>query len=95
MFSGTIDGTPINETFKAGPGTFGLIEEPKGFPQPLPAVQDVAKSVDALKEGTSAPTMNSGSSSNGDTALIIAIVSLLVGGAGLAMGVYGLSKRSA
>jgi len=95
VFSGTIDGTPINETFKAGPGTFGLIEEPKGFPQPLPAVQDVAKSVDALKEGTGASNMNSGSSSNGDTALIIAIVSLIVGGAGLAMGVYGLSKRSA
>ena len=55
VFSGTIEGTPINEMFKAGPGTFGLIEEPKGFPQPLPAVQDVAKSVDALKEGTGTP----------------------------------------
>jgi hypothetical protein len=94
VFSGTIDGTPISETFKAGPGTFGLIEEPKGFPQPLPAVQDIAKQVEALKEGTGS-SMNSDSSSNSDTALIIAIVSLFVGGAGLGFGVYGLSKRAA
>ena len=94
VFSGTIDGTAINETFKAGQGTFGLIEEPKAFPQSLPAIQDVAKSVDALREGnvTSSGSSNS-SSGNSGSALIIAIVSLIVGGAGLATGVYGLSKR--
>jgi hypothetical protein len=94
VFTGTIDGTTINETFKAGQGTFGLIEEPKGFPQPLPAVQDVAKQVDALKEGTGASSASSDSSSSGDTALIVAIVSLIVGASGVGLGVYGLSKRS-
>jgi hypothetical protein len=92
VFSGTIDGTAINETFKAGQGTFGLIEEPKAFPQALPVIQDVAKSIDALKEGAGT-TSGSDSSKSNDTALIIAIVSLIVGGAGLATGVYGLSKR--
>jgi len=94
VFTGTIDGTPINETFKAGQGTFGLIEEPKGFPQSLPAIQDVAKSVDAIREGN-VTTASSGKSDSSDsnTALIVAIVSLVVGGAGLATGVYGLSKR--
>jgi hypothetical protein len=95
VFTGTIDGTPINETFKAGQGTFGLIEEPKAFPAPLPAIQDVAKSVDALKEGTGSASTRSSSSDSGDTAMIIAIVSLIVGGAGLGIGVYGLSKRGA
>jgi hypothetical protein len=95
VFTGSIEGTPINETFKAGQGTFGLIEEPKAFPQLLPVIQDVAKSVDALKEGTGTTSSSSDSSSNGDTALIVAIVSLIVGGAGLGIGVYGLSKRSA
>jgi hypothetical protein len=96
VFTGNINGTTINETFKAGQGTFGLIEEPKAFPTSLPAIQDVAKSVDALREGsaTSSGSKDS-SSSSGDTAMIIAIVSLIVGGAGLATGVYGLSKRSA
>jgi len=94
VFTGTIDGTAINETFKAGQGTFGLIEEPKGFPQSLPAIQDVAKSVDAIREGN-VTTASSGKSDSSDssTALIVAIVSLIVGGAGLATGVYGLSKR--
>jgi hypothetical protein len=95
VFSGTVDGTPINETFKAGPGTFGLVEEPKGFPQPLPAIQDVAKSVDALKEGTGTSSGSTDSSDKAETALIVAIVSLIVGGTGLGVGIYGLSKRSA
>jgi hypothetical protein len=92
VFTGNIDGTPINETFKAGQGTFGLIEEPKAFPQSLPAIQDVAKSVDAIREGPVTTSKGSGSSDSGGTALIVAIVSLIVGGAGLATGVYGLSK---
>jgi hypothetical protein len=93
VFTGTIDGTAINETFKAGQGTFGLIEEPKAFPQSLPAIQDVAKSIDAIREGSVTTTKGSGSSDSGGTALIVAIISLIVGGAGLATGVYGLSKR--
>jgi hypothetical protein len=93
VFTGTIDGTAINETFKAGPGTFGLIEEPRAFPQSLPAIQDVAKSLDAVREGGG--TSGGSGSSSGDTALILAIVSLIVGGAGLGAGVYGLSKRGA
>jgi len=96
VFTGNIDGTTINEKFTAGQGTFGLIEEPKAFPQSLPAIQDVAKSVDAIREG-SVTTASSGKSDSSDsnTALIVAIVSLIVGGAGLGLGVYGLSKRSA
>jgi hypothetical protein len=95
VFSGSIEGTSINETFKAGQGTFGSIEEPKAFPQPLPAVQDIARQVDALKEGAGRASNRSGSSDNGETALIIAIVGLVVGGAGLGLGIYGVSKRGA
>jgi hypothetical protein len=96
IFTGTIDGTPINETFKAGQGTFGLIEEPKAFPQSLPAIQDVAKSVDAIREGNvAAAAAGKSDSSDSNTALIVAIVSLIVGAAGLGLGVYGLSKRGA
>ena len=94
VFTGMIDGTTINEMFKAGQGTFGLIEEPKAFPQPLPAIQDVAREVDSLKEGTGSSVSVDDSSSSGDTALIVAIVSLIVGASGVGLGVYGLSKRS-
>lgn len=88
VFTGSVDDTPINETFKAGQGTFGLIEEPKAFPAPLPVIQDVARSVDALREGSP------GASDNGDTALLVAIVSLVVGAAGLGASVYGLANRA-
>lgn len=96
VFTGTIDGTTINETFKAGQGTFGLIEEPRAFPVALPAVQDVAQQVAALKEGTGSASVSvDDSSSSGDTALIIAIVSLILGASGLGAGLYSLSKRPA
>jgi hypothetical protein len=94
VFTGNLEGTPINETFKAGPGTFGLIEQPKGFPQSLPAIQDVAKSLDAVREGNGS-TSASSTSDSGDTALIVAVVSLILGASGLGVGIYSLSKRSA
>jgi hypothetical protein len=77
----------------SGPTTFGSIEAPKGFPDQLPAVQSVDESVKGLD--TRLVSLESKDSSDkASTALLIAIVGVIVGSRGLAAGAYGLTRKT-
>ena len=72
---GEIDGEPIDETFTAGPDTFGEVQEVAGgqFPVVLPAAGDTARDAET-----------------GAAAAGTATLALVLGGAGLLAGLVGL-----
>ena len=79
---GEIDGEPIDESFTAGPDTFGEVQDTAGgqFPVVFPATADVVRDAEA---GASAATT--------------ATISLVLGAAGLVAGVaaigLGMARR--
>ena len=81
---GEVDGEPIDESFTAGPDTFGEVEEQSGgqFPVQFPAAADVVRDAEA---GAAAATQAT-------IALVLAIAGLLAGL--VALGVT-LARRSA
>jgi hypothetical protein len=81
---GTVEGAQVNETFTAGPNTFGLIEAPNGWPNPLPLTQQLDESIGGLEQRI-VNLEGSGRGGN-DTALLVAIVALLLGAGGLILG---------
>jgi len=72
---GEIDGEAIDETFTAGPDTFGEVQDTAGnqFPVVLPAAADVASDAEA-----------------GAQAATTATIALVLGGAGLLAGLIAL-----
>lgn len=80
--SGEIDGEAIDESFTAGPDTFGEIQDTAGgqFPVVYPATADLARDAEA-----------------GAAAATTATIALVLGGAGLLAGVaalgIGLARR--
>lgn len=94
-FTGALENAPINEKFTSGPGTFGAVEAPKGFPAPLPAVQDVQQQVQEQLITADQNSSSSSSSGKADTALIVGILGLIVGTAGLGLAGYSLSRNKA
>lgn len=76
-FSGTVNGSPINETFESGPGRFDDVESPTAlqFPEAMPAPADVAQQVQSAQ-------------STADMALQRAT---LFGLGGIAIGLVGIS----
>jgi hypothetical protein len=86
--TGTIEGQTVNETFTAGTGTFGLIEEGNAFPNPLPSNQGLEERLVVLESG-------SGDSDDSDSAMMVGIAGVVIGVAGLAVGGYALVKKSA
>jgi hypothetical protein len=93
-FTGTLESTPVNEKFTSGPSTFGNVEPPKGFPVALPAVQDVQQQVQEQLITAGKSSSPSSSSGNADTALIIGVVGLVVGTAGLGLAGYSLTRKA-
>ena len=87
--TGTIEGQTVNETFTAGTGTFGLIEEGNAFPKPLPSNQDLEERLVVLESGSG----DSGDDSDG--AMMVGIAGVVIGVVGLAVGGYALTKKSA
>lgn len=75
QITGEVDGTEIDETFTAGPDTFGEVEELSGgqFPVQLPADADVARDAEA-----------------GAGAATTATIALVLGAAGLLAGLVAL-----
>jgi hypothetical protein len=73
--TGKIDGTTVDETFTAGPDTFGEVEELSGgqFPVQLPAAADLARDAEA-----------------GAAAATTATIALVLGAAGLLAGLVAL-----
>jgi hypothetical protein len=72
---GEIDGEPIDETFAAGPDTFGEVQDTAGnqFPVILPAATDVASDAEA-----------------GAQAATTATIALILGAAGLLAGLVAI-----
>ncbi len=73
--AGEIEGTSVDETFTAGPDTFGEVEELSGgqFPVQLPAAADLARDAEA-----------------GAAASTTATIALVLGAAGLLAGLVAL-----
>jgi len=80
QFTGTIDGTPINERFESGPGRFDDVQavEPLQFPVKLPDPGTAANEIKAARaEAAAARTLAL-------VGLVVGIAGLLTGGASLA-----------
>jgi hypothetical protein len=91
-FTGTIEGQQINETFTASPTTFGLIEEPQGFPNSVPTNQSLEESLGGVEQRlVKLETADNGSDS---TALLIGIAGVILGLVGIGTGAMALSKKS-
>jgi hypothetical protein len=81
---GELDGQPVDESFRSGPETFGVIEDPAEiqFPQTLEPLSP------------SGNTSDSGSNnSSDDTARTLGIIGIIVGVIGLAVGGLAVATR--
>ncbi len=86
QFSGTVEGTPINETFESGPGRFNDVESTEAlqFPDKIADTSAVTNQVQDLRdEVSSARNLAMGG-------LTAGVIGILVGVAGVAM---ALSRR--
>jgi hypothetical protein len=83
-FTGTIEGTPIDERFESGPGRFNDVQaaQPLQFPDKLPDPAVAAADAQAAREEAA-------------TARLIGIAGLIVGALGLAAGGTALLTRRA
>jgi hypothetical protein len=90
-FFGTIEGAQVNETFTSSATTFSSVEEPNSFPEKLVSNQQLAESMAGIEERI----VDLDSGGDADTALIVAIVGVVLGALGLAVGGYSLTRRSA
>jgi hypothetical protein len=81
---GSIEGMEIDESFTSGPETFSSVESlaPLQFPEQVPTNQELAAQIAGLDTGGKA-----------DTALIVALVSLLVALIALGIGAYAVARR--
>jgi hypothetical protein len=91
VITGTIEGQTVNETFTAGTGTFGLIEEGAAFPNPLPSNQDLEKRLVTLESASA----DDGSDDDSNGAMMVEVAGVVIGVVGLAVGGYALTRKSA
>jgi hypothetical protein len=89
VITGTIEGQTVNETFTAGTGTFGLIEQGAAFPNELPTNQDLAERLVVLESAKDT------GSDDSDTGMMVGIAGVILGALGLAAGGLALTKKSA
>ncbi|MGZ4137924.1 MAG: hypothetical protein ACXVPX_10185 [Actinomycetota bacterium] len=103
-FTGTVNGQPVDETFTSGPKTFSDVVDPTGveFPVQDPTVgqlsERIQREVPRLDASIgNARTAASSASDDASSATTFAIVALVVGALGLAVGVVSLvrSRRPA
>jgi len=94
---GDLEGTAIDETFSSGPETFSSIEDVTEvqFPEKLPSNAELKASIDGVSAQVAAlDSSGGGGDDSSDTALIVAIVGVIAGVLGLAVGGYAVSRRS-
>ncbi len=82
---GTIDRQAVDESFSSGPETFDSVEDVTElqFPDQVPSNADLAAQIANLDTG----------GNDSDTALILAIVGIVVGAVGIGLGGYALASR--
>jgi hypothetical protein len=98
-FTGKVNGQPVDETFTSGPKTFDDVDDPTSveFPVKDPTVGQLAERVDRevprLESSIgSSRAAASAASDDASTAMSFAIVALVVGGVGLAVGIVSLVR---
>jgi hypothetical protein len=91
--AGTIEGRQIDETFTAGPSTFGLVEKPVSFPRELPSLPGLDESVRGLEQRV-VSLESDGDSGTANTALAVGIACIVIGFAGLAAGAYAIARKA-
>ena len=84
---GEIEGQAVDETFSSGPETFSPIGDTSDlqFPDKVPSNADLSEQIANIDTG----------GGNSDAALIVAIVGLIAGLAGIGLGGLALVKRGA
>jgi len=88
---GTIDGQQVNETFTASDSTFAIIDEPPAFPNAYVDAGEVDETVEAF-EARIVELEGDGGGSSGAT---LGIIGIVVGGLGLAVAGYSLTRKAA
>jgi len=97
-FTGSIHGQKVDQSFTSSPTTFDPVKDPTEvmFPGKDPSAGDLANRVQALDARTAlARTAADKGKSTANTALILAIVGLVLGAGGLVAGVAGRRKKAA
>jgi hypothetical protein len=91
-FTGTVEGATINETFTAGQGTFGLIEEGNQFPNPIPSNQQMDETLRGFEERIVNLESSGAGGGNPDTAMAVGIAGVVFGLIGLGVGGMALAR---
>lgn len=86
VFSGSVNGQPIDDRFESGPGRFDDVAAPQTmeFPEAVPAPADLAQRVQAI---------NSSATSGVQRATLIGLAGVAIGVVGLVVGIVGLVAR--
>jgi hypothetical protein len=92
-FTGTIEGSQVNETFTSGPNTFNSVAAPEGFPNPLPLSQELEESIGGLEQRV--VNLESADSGDSDTAMTVGIIGIILGALGLGAGAFALMRSKA
>jgi hypothetical protein len=91
--TGTVEGMTLNETFTAGTGTFGLIEEGVQFPNPLASNQQLEETLSGLEQRI--VTLEADSGGDSGSAMTVGIIGVVIGILGLAAAGFSLTRRRA
>jgi hypothetical protein len=91
--TGTIEGNQVDETFTAGPSTFGLVEKPLAFPRELPSLTGIDQGVRGFEERILS-LEEKADTSRADTAMALGAAGILVGVAGLVTAAFALRREA-
>ncbi|MBI3971252.1 MAG: hypothetical protein HY332_08175 [Chloroflexi bacterium] len=92
-FTGTIDGTPVNEKFESGPGRFNDVQDTATlqFPEAVPAAAQMASSVKAAQDQAQAAQARADDAeAQVGQARLLGIVGIVAGLLGVAVGASAL-----
>jgi hypothetical protein len=89
---GTIEGQQVNETFTASDSTFAIIAEPPAFPNPYVGAGNIDETVTGLESRVVELESDDGGNGSGTT---LGIIGIVVGGLGLGVAAYSLTRKAA
>ncbi len=93
IFTGTLDGQPINETFESGPGRFNDVEAASAlqFPEVVPPAAEVQRQLREAQDAARAAQAAAAAAEMRGTYL--GLGGIVLGAAGVVLGVAGLLGR--
>jgi hypothetical protein len=86
---GTLEGTQVDERFTSSDSTFSSVAAPVAFPQPAASSQEVNESL----QGIEARLASLEDDDNADGAMIVAILGVVLGAAGLGTAAFSLTRK--